>query len=94
MSARHLLLVDLLARFRPESWAGTRGDTWPEHHRFLWSTEPDYMAKLLAHMRQLDGWFYKPVLVDGAVVQDAHHRIVAASVLGWWWRPIPLERQP
>jgi hypothetical protein len=84
-----MLLSEIAVRYRPESWNGQRGDTWPEHARYLWRNEPGYMACLTWYMIRRDSWFYKPVITDGDVVQDAHHRIVIALALGWGDRDIP-----
>ena len=82
-------LSEIMERYRPESWG--RNETWQEHARRLWTDEPEYMARLRAHMVRLGGWFYKPVPIDDDVVQDGHHRIVVAIGLGWTDLDVPLE---
>jgi hypothetical protein len=84
-------LADILATYRPESHGGTRGETWAEHACYLWAEDPIYMIRLWLHMRAFGGWFGPPVLVDGEVVQDRHHGVAVAEVLGWHWRAIPVE---
>jgi hypothetical protein len=84
----------ILAICRPESWGGTRGETWPEHARYLWETEPVYMRSMLVYMRRIGRWFHKPVRVDDRVVQDSHHRLVTAEALGWHDLLIPVIGWP
>jgi hypothetical protein len=84
-------LVTILTSFRPESWGGTRGETWAEHYCYLRAEDPGYLARMRAHMLAVGGWFGPPVLVDGDVVQDRHHGLVVAMELGWHDLPIPVK---
>lgn len=86
-----MLLRDIIEKTLPESWAGTRGKTWPEHSRKLWRQFPDYMREMTVHMWRTDAWLEGPVVVNDGYVQDGHHRIVIAVILGWLDRDIPLE---
>jgi hypothetical protein len=83
-------LADVLQQFRPESHGGTRGRTWPQHANYLWNEDPDYMWDTMATLRDL-GWFGSPVTVHDKVVQDGHHRLVAAADLGLGDLDIPVE---
>jgi hypothetical protein len=83
-------LADVLQQFRPESHGGTRGQTWPEHAVYLWMTEPADMMAITDRIRKV-GWYGPPVVVHDKVVQDAHHRLVAAAELGLGNLDIPVE---
>ena len=84
-----MTLAELVARYRPESWHGTRGRTWPEHAAYLWWDDPGHLLGLIHHMSRV-GWF-GTVDVQDDTVQDSHHRIVAAWILGWLNLDVPVR---
>jgi hypothetical protein len=83
-------LSEVLERYRPESWGGIRGETWPAHAWYLWSEDAAYLFAILLHMQRV-GWFHGPLLVDDDVVQNGHHRVVAARALGLMDLEVPVE---
>ena len=83
-------LAEVLATYRPESDGGRKGETWIEHAQFLWAEDSGYMARMVAHMFHAGAWWGPPLVVDGEVVQDGHHRVVAAAGLGWFDLDVPV----
>lgn len=83
-------LSELITAYRPESWNGTRGDTWYEHAMYLLAWDREYMLDLRKFMASVKRWIDTPVVVKDDVVQDGHHRIAVALYLGWMDKDIPV----